>query len=295
MSCVSVPENIAFDIRYDCELGSKRGSRAMSYLRTLQLSNALSTVLMFVINMLASVGLINNTTPGALSDRLPNLFVPSGLTFSIWGVIYVLLFLFVAYQMRGSASRDVGDSAYLGKIGWLFVASNVFNIAWIFAWHYALFPLSLVFMILLFVSLLAIYLRLEIGDPRKTISMKKKFVYQVPFSVYLGWITVATIANVTAVLVSLGIEPFTGLAVAWTVVVIMVATLIAVLVLWTRRDIAYSLVIVWALVGIAVKRLDPNYFVELTVATSAGLGAAVILIVLTALVLLRSRPFQPRK
>ena len=267
----------------------------MSSLRTLQLSNAASTALMFVINMLASVGLINNTTPGALSDRLPNLFVPSGLTFSIWGIIYVLMFLFVAYQMRGSASRDVGDSAYLGKIGRLFVASNAFNVAWIFAWHYELVPVSLVFMILLFVSLLAIYLRLEIGDPRKTISLKKKLFYQVPFSVYLGWITVATIANVTAVLVSLGIEPYTGLAVVWTIVVITVATLIAALVLWTRRDIAYSLVIVWALVGIVVKRLDPTYFVELTVATSAGIGAAVILIVLAALVLLRSRPFQPRK
>jgi hypothetical protein len=267
----------------------------MSSLRTIQLSNAVSTVLMFVINMLASVGLINNTTPGALSDRLPNLFVPSGLTFSIWGVIYVLLFLFVAYQMRGSASRDVEDSSYLGKIGWFFVASNVFNLAWIFAWHYELVALSLVFMILLFVSLLAIYLRLEIGDPRKTISLKKKLFYQVPFSVYLGWITVATIANVTAFLVSIGIEPYNGLAVVLTVVVIIVAALIAALVLWTRRDIAYSLVIVWALVGIVVKRLDPSYFVELTVATSAGIGAAVILIVLAALVLLRSRPFQTRK
>jgi hypothetical protein len=267
----------------------------MSSLRTIQLSNAVSTVLMFVINMLASVGLINNTTPGALSDRLPNLFVPSGLTFSIWGVIYVLLFLFVAYQMRGSASRDVEDSSYLGKIGWFFVASNVFNLAWIFAWHYELVALSLVFMILLFVSLLAIYLRLEIGDPRKTISLKKKLFYHVPFSVYLGWITVATIANVTAFLVSIGIEPYNGLAVVLTVVVIIVAALIAALVLWTRRDIAYSLVIVWALVGIVVKRLDPSYFVELTVATSAGIGAAVILIVLAALVLLRSRPFQTRK
>jgi hypothetical protein len=267
----------------------------MSSLRTIQLSNAVSTVLMFVINMLASVGLINNTTPGALSDRLPNLFVPSGLTFSIWGVIYVLLFLFVAYQMRGSASRDVEDSSYLGKIGWFFVASNVFNLAWIFAWHYELVALSLVFMILLFVSLLAIYLRLEIGDPRKTISLKKKLFYQVPFSVYLGWITVATIANVTAFLVSIGIEPYNGLAVVLTVVVMIVAALIAALVLWTRRDIAYSLVIVWALVGIVVKRLDPSYFVELTVATSAGIGAAVILIVLAALVLLRSRPFQTRK
>ena len=143
--------------------------------------------------------------------------------------------------------------------------------------------------------MLAIYLRLQIGDPRKTISLRKKLFCQVPFSVYLGWITVATIANVTAVLISLGTEPYTGSAVVWTVLVIAVATLIATLVLWTKGDVAYSLVIVWALVGIVVKRLDPNYFLELTVATSAGIGAVVILIVLAALVLLRSRPFQPRK
>ena len=267
----------------------------MSSLRTLLLSNAFSTILMFVVNMLASVGLINNTTPGALSDELPNLFVPSGLTFSIWGIIYVLLFLFVAYQIRGLASRDVEDSAYLGKIGWFFVASNAFNIAWIFAWHYELVPLSLVFMLLLLVSLLAIYLRLAIGDPQKPISLRKKLFYQVPFSVYLGWITVATIANVTAVLVWTGIEPYTEWAVVCTVVVIMVATLIATLVLWTRRDIAYSLVIVWALVGIVVKRLDPNYFVELTVATSASVCAAVILIALVALFFLRWRSFSASK
>jgi len=267
----------------------------MSSLRTLQVSNTVSTVLMFLINMLASVGLINNTTPGALSDKLPNLFVPSGVTFSIWGVIYVLLFLFVAYQLRGLGGRDVEDSAYLEKIGWFFVASNFFNIAWIFAWHYELVPLSLVFMILLFVSLLAIYLRLEIGDRRKTISLRKRLFYQVPFSVYLGWITVATIANVTAVLVWAGTEPYTEWAVILTVVVIIVATLIATLVLWNRGDIAYGLVIVWALVGIVVKRVDPNYFVELTVAASAGMGVVVILIVLASLMFLRWRPSQPRK
>jgi hypothetical protein len=271
------------------------GLETMRSLRTLQLSNAVSTILMFVTNMLASAGLINNTTPGALSDKLPNLFVPSGVTFSIWGVIYVLLFLFVAYQIRGLASRDVEDSAYLQKIGWFFVASNAFNVAWIFAWHYELVPLSLVFMLLLLVSLLAIYLRLGIGDPRKPVSLRKKLLSQVPFSVYLGWITVATIANVTAVLVWSGIEPYTEWAVVWTVVVIVAATLIATLVLWTRRDIAYGLVIVWALVGIVIKRLDPDYFVELTVATSAATCIAAILIVLVVLLFLRWRPFRPRK
>jgi len=267
----------------------------MSSLRTLQLSNTVSTVIMFVVNMLASVGLINNTTPGALSDRLPNLFVPSGLTFSIWSVIYVLLLLFVAYQIRGSASRDAQDSACLDKIGWFFVASSVFNIAWIFAWHYELVPLSLIFMLLLLVSLLVIYLRLEIGESQKSISLKKKLFYQVPFSVYLGWITVATIANVTAVLVWAGAEPYTESAVVWTVVVIMVATLIATLVLWTRGDIAYGLVVVWALVGIVIKRLDPDYFMESTIAAAAGICAVLILIVLVALLFLRRHAFSASK
>ena len=255
-------------------------------LTTLRTSNILSTVIMFVLNMLSARALINNTSPGELSDKIPNLFVPSGITFSIWSVIYVLLFLFVGYQARGLVTKVVDDVTYLRKIGWFFVLSNVANSCWIFAWHYELVPLSLVFMVVLLVSLLAIYLRLGIGLEGRIAPRKEKIFFQIPFSVYLGWITVATIANVTAVFVWAGVDPYTSSSVLLTIVVLFVATLITSLMLIRRRDISFGLVIIWALVGIVIKRLDPSYFVELTVASSAGL-AAVAVCLLMALVLLR--------
>jgi len=246
---------------------------------------------MFVLNMLSARGLINNTTPSELSDRIPNLFVPSGTTFLIWGIIYVLLFLFAGYQARGLAKTLVDDVTFLRRIGWFFVLSNVANSCWIFAWHYELVPLSLAFMVLLLASLLAIYLRLGIGLKGKIARRRDKVFFQVPFSIYLGWITVATIANVTSVLVWVGVEPYTSSAVVWTVVVIFVATLITSLMLITRRDIAFGLVIIWALVGIVVKRLDLSYFVELTVASSAALAAIAICIMMALVLLRRPRAF----
>jgi hypothetical protein len=234
---------------------------------------------------MSATGQINNKTTGELSDKLPNLFVPSGITFSIWGLIYALLFLFIIYQAVDSVKKDADGTDYLNKTGWFFVLSNIANLAWIFTWHYELVPASLLFMMLLLISLLAIYLRLGIGEPRTVMSRREKLFFQLPFSVYLGWITVATIANVTAVLVWAGVEPYTQTAVVWTALVIIVAAVIAGLVSWTRKDIAYSLVIVWALIGILIKRLDPSHFMELTVATTAGIAAlAVTMVLVTKLI-----------
>ena len=246
----------------------------------LQLTNIGSTIFMFIINMMASIGLINNTTTGQLSDKLPNLFVPSGFTFSIWGIIYLLLFLFIIYQARSLVIRDISDSPFIRKIGGYFILSNIANVCWIFAWHYELVPLSLVFMIILLLSLLIIYLRVGIGLPGSIFTRRERWFYQFPFSVYLGWITVATIANVTTLLVWIGVEPFTPSAIIWTWIVIIVAALISTLMLWTRRDIAFSLVIIWALIGIVIKRMDPSYFRELSIAAVAGISAIAISIMI---------------
>lgn len=255
----------------------------------LQLSNIGSTIFMFIINMMASIGLINNTKPGELSDKLPNLFVPSGLTFSIWGIIYLLLFLFIIYQARSLVMREIPDPPFIRKIGGYFVLSNIANICWIFAWHYELVPLSLVFMIILFLSLLTIYLRMGIGLQGGIKKLRERLFYQVPFSVYLGWITVATIANVTTLLVWIGVDPFTRSAIIWTWIVIIVAASISILILWTRRDIAYSLVIIWALIGIIIKRMDPSYFKELSVAVIAGISTIAILIMIILTITKRTR------
>jgi hypothetical protein len=220
--------------------------------------------------------MINNTTPGELSDKLPNLFVPAGITFSIWGVIYILLLMFIVFQARSLVNKDRDDSYYVQGIGWFFVVSNIANSAWIFAWHYELVPLSLILMVVLFLSLLTIYLRLQIGLPVPVTPLKERIFFHIPFSVYLGWITVATIANVTTVLVWAGVEPYNQTAVYLTVFVLLVALAITTLMLWRRKDIAYSLVMLWAFTGIILKRIDPRFFIDLTVASTAGIAAVVI-------------------
>jgi len=224
-------------------------SRSVLILSILNLLGFLGTV---VVNALANILPINNITTGALSDLYPNLFVPAGLTFAIWGLIYVLLGIFVIYPLVPSVRKDAQKIAFVQKVGPLFFISCLANIGWIFAWHYQILPLSLIFMLILLGCLLAIYLRLNIGKSEAT--KAGKYFVHLPFSVYLGWITIATIANVTALLVEnawgLDQQQF------WAVAVIIVGIAIALSVLFTRKDIYYSLVVDWALLGILLKRLS---------------------------------------
>ena len=227
-------------------------SRRVLPLSILNLLGFLGTV---VVNALAVILPINNITTGELSDLYPNLFVPEGLTFAIWGVIYVLLGIFVIYPLIPSVRRDAQKVDFVQRIGPLFFISCLANIGWIFAWHYKIVPLSLGLMLILLGCLLAIYLRLNIGKSEAT--KAEKYLVHLPFSIYLGWITIATIANVTALLVDInwntwGLgEPF------WAVAVIIVGIAIALSVLFSRKDIYYPLVVDWALLGILLKRLSP--------------------------------------
>ncbi len=234
--------------------------------RVLQWGNALSFAAVVVVNALANILPLNDVTTAELSDSYPNYFVPAGYVFSIWGVIYLLLLGFTVRQLR----RGGADADALRKIGWLFMMSNVFNVVWIFLWHWRHVALSLVAMLGLLASLIGIYLRLDIG--RAQVSRDQRIYYHLPFSVYLGWITVAPIANVVAFLVSSGWESYGTTAAYWTVLVIAVAVALTLVNLWTRGDVAYSLVIVWALSGIVYKQMA-----EPLIPYAAGLGALVII------------------
>jgi hypothetical protein len=235
----------------------------------LRLLNAAGYVLVLVVNALANALPINNKTTGQLSGQYPNLFVPAGLTFSIWGVIYLLLGVFVVYQLLVHPRRGAAPSA--GRMGPAFVISCLANAGWIFAWHYERVFLSLAVMLILLLSLIRIYLRLGIGRPGAT--RKEKIVVHLPFSVYLGWISIATIANATAFLVDIrwnrfGLgEPF------WAVLMISAGIVLALLMLSTRRDVFYALVVDWALAGILLKRIsvDPEPRKAILAALVAGL------------------------
>lgn len=211
----------------------------------LRVVNLLAFVATVVVNALAVILPLNGKSTGELSDAYPNLFVPAGLTFSIWSVIYLLLGIYAVYQV-------VKHKPYVDRIGWLFVLSSVANMAWIFTWHYQLVGLSFLVMLAILGSLIAIYLRLFVG--RSTGSAAEKWMVHLTFSVYLGWITVATVANATALLVHLGWGRFGLGETAWTIVAICAATVISLLMLLRRADIFHALVVLWAFLGIILKR-----------------------------------------
>jgi benzodiazapine receptor len=215
----------------------------------LKWSNIVAFVLTIIVNSLAgSTKLIGGVTTAQISDANPTLITPAGYVFSIWGIIYVLLGVFVVYQALPSQK----GKEYSKKIGWLFVLSSIINIAWLFLWQYNFLSLSVVLIFLLLITLILIYTRLEIGKTKAKLS--EKLATQLPFSVYLGWITIASIANVSVTLVSIGWDGF-GIGVeTWATLIVIVALAITLLVLATRKDIGYGLVIVWALIGIAVKQ-----------------------------------------
>jgi benzodiazapine receptor len=239
----------------------------------LQSLNIVAFILTLVVNGLASAVALNGKTTAEVSDLYPTLVTPAGYVFAIWGVIYVLLLIFVIFQALPSQR----EKPFLRNISGFFVLSSVLNVLWLFLWHYDQIALSVVPMFALLATLIMIYLRLNIG--KVAVSLKEKACVHLPFSVYLGWITVASIANVSAALVSVQWDGFGLASDLWSVLVIAVALLITLTVIATRKDVAYGLVLIWALVGITVKQSAyPN------VAVAAEVSAVVIAVGLVAVI-----------
>jgi hypothetical protein len=243
-------------------------------LRLIVVLNLLAFLAVVAVNGLANALPINGRNTGEISGSLPNLFVPAGLTFSIWALIYLLLGIWSVWQLLVVFGNNSSGMDLVGRVGIWFLISSLANIAWILAWHYGRYPLSLILMLVILASLIIIYLRLDIGrsDPGTLL----KFVTHLPFSVYLGWITIATVANLTAVLVAAGWNGFGIGEVFWAVALVAVAVIITLAVLLTRRDFGYALVALWALLGIILARLNgPNE--SRTVAIAAIAGAVIVL------------------
>jgi hypothetical protein len=212
--------------------------------------NIIGLGLTLIVNFLATALPLNGKTTGELSDSYPNLFVPAGYVFAIWGVIYTLLIVFVVFQ---ALPRNRNEEFH-NQISGLFIISSLANSLWIFLWHYEQVLFSLLTMIVLLVSLILIYWRLEIG--LNPVALNQKLAVHTPFSVYLGWITVATVANVTALLVSINWDRFGISETIWTLIVLSVATIIAIVIILQRKDIAYTLVPIWAFIGIFIKQIE---------------------------------------
>ncbi|TFF92984.1 MAG: hypothetical protein EU543_04660, partial [Promethearchaeota archaeon] len=167
----------------------------------LQIGNILAVIATIVVNLLANIIPIGGNNTGELADLYPNLFVPAGYVFSIWFIIYVLITIFAIYQAKDFFKSEKEELPFIEKISVFFIIGSLGNILWIFFWHYRIIIGSVIAILVLFLSLLIIYLKLEIAisdAPRN----EKLFVH-LPISVYFGWLTVATVAQITVLLVDL--------------------------------------------------------------------------------------------
>ena len=212
-----------------------------------QIAVILTIIATLVVNGLANALPLNGQNTGQISDRFDVYFVPAGYVFSIWGLIYLGLIVFAIFQAL-PAQRE---NPRLRATGWWISLGGLANSAWIFLWHYEQFPLTLVAMLILLGTLIVTYLRLGIG--RTSAPAAETWAVRLPFSIYLGWITVATVANVTSLLDYLNWDGFGIAPEIWMGIVLAAVLVIAALMNFTRRDIAYALVILWALAGISIK------------------------------------------
>jgi hypothetical protein len=239
--------------------------------KTLQILNGIAFISMIYINYLSNTGLINNNTNATVSRNYENLFTPAGYAFTIWGIIYLLLLGFVIYQGLGLFSK-AKDNDLAKQVGWWFVISCIANSLWLFAWLHEALGVSVIIMLVLLFSLIKIVRRtnMEMWDaPFKTIL----FLWW-PFCIYIGWISVALIANMAAYLTKISWDGFGLSEVFWTIAMILIAGLLNLFVTWTRNMREFALVGAWALIAIAVanESSQPN------VSTTALIVAAVLLI-----------------
>jgi hypothetical protein len=235
-----------------------------------QIANALSVVLALTINILASALPLNGQSTGEISDRFQVFFVPAGYVFTIWTIIFVGWIAFAIYQFLPAQK----ENPRLQKLGYWFALSGVFNAAWLFCWHYNLFGLSVLVMLALLGTLIASYLKLDVG--RAPVSSGERWIVDIPFGVYLGWISVATVANITSWLYSINWNGFGIVPQVWAVIMLGVASLVGLGMALTRRDAGYLFVFVWAFAGIAVKQAaEPLVANSAWAATILALGLAV--------------------
>lgn len=219
----------------------------------LKIIAGLAYVAMVVTNFLANALPINNRGTGQISDDYANLFAPAGLTFSIWGLIYLLLGGYVIYQF--SKNKQKREELFK-KLNPLFIATSLANILWIFAWHYDYIGISVLIMLTLLLLLIKIA---DILRKEQFVSLEKIFI-KAPFSIYFGWITVATIANITVFLVSTGWSGFGIADYVWTSIILIIGALIGILRMRKDKNIAYGLVLIWAYLGILFKHVSETGF-----------------------------------
>jgi hypothetical protein len=245
--------------------------------------NFLGFALVLTMNALANILPINGYNTGQVSAFYPNYFVPAGFTFGIWGIIYLLLMGYVICSLL-SALPSFPENArkLVVKTSPYFLVTCILNASWIVAWHYLYLGLSLFIMLAFLVTLIALFL--AINKSKFELRPFYRFWIYHPFVVYLGWISVATIANFTALFVGIGWqgEPFA--AISWSVVLITIALLLGVILVGVKKEPAYGFVLAWAFFGIYSSQLKDASIVGYTAAIASS-----FILALTLTILIKSR------
>lgn len=251
--------------------------QSTSQIKLLQVLNFVFFIFMVIMNGLANGLPLNGKTTGELSNNYPNLFVPAGITFSIWGIIYLLLLCFCVYQIRSLFSRKPEPhlALVLNAIGFLFIINATFNALWIVAWHYEILPLSIIIMLGILVTLVKINTHLIATQPYLRGGLR--FIVKASFGIYLGWICIATIANVTAILVANGIMLDSISGQSWASIMIIIGSFISFLLTIKLRNSYIALAVIWALIGIIIARWQDIVYYKYVV-YSAVLGIIIMII-----------------
>lgn len=240
--------------------------------RTLQIANGIALVSTIIINYLSNTGLINGTTIGGVSNKLITHFTPAGYAFAIWGFIYLLLIGFIFYQGRSLFTSNIKSDDVVLKIGWWFVISCIANSAWVFLWLYGYTGSSCIAILILLFSLMQIVFscRMELDY----VPFSRILLLWWPFVFYAGWVTVASIANISAYLNKIEWNGYGLTDDNWAIVMIIVAVIINLRAIYDRNLREFALVGAWALIAIAIRNQEMYHNIR----DIAYLGAAVLLI-----------------
>ena len=236
--------------------------------KQLQIANSFFLVFTIIFNYLSNTGIFNGKTIANVSNQYHNLFTPAGYAFSIWGIIYILLIGFVFYTGRSlfNPSKNEGDD-FVEKIGWWFVVSCLANCTWIVTWLYGFTGLSVVVLLLSLISLLKILLEAL----KYNSGTAQKWFINIPFQIYTGWVSVALIAAVSAWLTKINWTGFGISEVIWTIILMIIATLIHLFMTWKKDAPIFAFVAVWALIAIAVANKEGSSEIYFTALIFAGL------------------------
>ena len=232
--------------------------------KKLQIAN----VFTIIFNYLSNTGIFNGKTIANVSNQYQNLFTPAGYAFSIWGLIYLLLIGFVFYTGRSlfKPSQNEADG-FVEKIEWWFVVSCIANCAWILTWLYGFTGLSVIVLLVAFISLLMIVLEAL----KYNASSAQKWFINFPFQIYAGWVSVALIAATAAWLTKIGWNGLGISEITWTIILMIIASIIHLLMTWKKNAPVFAFVAVWALVAIAVANKEVSQEIYFTALITAGI------------------------